>query len=134
MDVFTLERGNAPLLISLPHDGTQLPPAFVQRLSAPARALPDTDWHVSRLYAFARELGASLLMPHYSRYLVDLNRPPDDAALYPGQNSTGLCTLPRFDGGPIYRAGQAKDSDEIAESRERYWEPYHQAIADELAR
>src|SRR3546814_16451556 len=114
MDVFTLERGNAPLLISLPHDGTQLPPAFVQRLSAPARALPDTDWHVSRLYAFARELGASLLMPHYSRYLVDLNRPPADAALYPGHHSTGLFPLQRFDGDPIYRTGHAPTGDEPA--------------------
>lgn len=134
MDVFTLERGNAPLLISLPHDGTQLPPVFAQRLSEPARALPDTDWHVSRLYGFARELGASMLIPQYSRYVVDLNRPPDDALLYPGQNGTGLCPLQRFDGGPVYRDGQAPDSDEIAERRERYWQPYHDALADELDR
>lgn len=134
MDVFTLERGNAPLLISLPHDGTQLPPTFAQRLSAPARRLPDTDWHVRRLYGFARELGASMLIPNYSRYLVDLNRPPDDAVLYPGQNSTGLCPLRRFDGGPIYRDGQAPERDEIVERRERYWQPYHDALADELER
>lgn len=134
MSVFTLERGSVPLLISLPHDGTQLPPAIGQRLTESARALPDTDWHVSRLYAFARELGASLLIPHYSRYLVDLNRPPDDAALYPGQNSTGLCPLQRFDGGPIYRDGQEPDGTEIGERRQRYWQPYHDALGAELER
>jgi len=134
MTVFTLERGTAPLLISLPHDGTQLPRAFAQRLSAPARVLPDTDWHVSRLYAFARELGASMLIPHYSRYVVDLNRPPDDAALYPGQNSTGLCPVQRFDGGPIYRDGQQPDGSEVAERRQMFWQPYHDALVDELDR
>lgn len=134
MTVFTLERGNAPLLISLPHDGTQLPVGLASRLSQPARALPDTDWHVSRLYAFARDLGASLLIPHYSRYLVDLNRPPDDAALYPGQNGTGLCPLRRFDGGPVYREGEQPDKAEIAARRLRYWQPYHDALAAELAR
>jgi N-formylglutamate deformylase len=132
MTVFTLERGTAPLLISLPHDGTQLPRAFAQRLSAPARVLPDTDWHVSRLYAFARELGASLLKPNYSRYVVDLNRPPDDAALYPGQNSTGLCPVQRFDGGPIYRDGQQPDAGEVAERRQMFWQPYHDALSAEI--
>jgi len=134
MKVFTLERGSAPLLISLPHDGRQLPAGLASRLSEPARALPDTDWHVSRLYAFARALGASMLIPHYSRYLVDLNRPPDDVSLYPGQNSTGLCPVQRFDGGSIYRDGQAPNPDEIAQRRERYWQPYHRALADELTR
>lgn len=134
MSVVTLERGSAPLLISMPHHGTRLPPGFAQRLAQGARALPDTDWHVSRLYAFARELGASLLMPQYSRYVVDLNRPPDDAALYPGQNGTGLCPLRRFDGGPVYRDGQEPNAAEVAERRQRYWQPYHDALGDELAR
>jgi N-formylglutamate deformylase len=134
MNVFTVERGVAPLLISLPHDGTQLPPAIGQRLTEYARALPDTDWHVSRLYAFARDMGASMLIPQYSRYLVDLNRSPDDEALYPGQNGTGLCPVQCFDGSPIYRDGQAPESAEIAERRERYWQPYHAALGEELDR
>ena len=72
-DVCTLHRGTAPLLVSLPHDGTALPPELAARMTEAARGVPDTDWHVSRLYDFARELGASMLVPAYSRYVVDLN-------------------------------------------------------------
>src|SRR5262245_62609713 len=74
----------------MPHVGTELPAGLAERLAAPARALPDTDWHVDRLYDFAPGLGASLLRARYSRYLTDLNRPPDDAPLYPGSAGTGL--------------------------------------------
>src|SRR6476619_305133 len=102
----TLHRGSVPLLVSLPHDGTELPPGIASRLTDEARAVPDTDWHVSRLYAFANALGASMLVPRYSRYVVDLNRPPDDASLYPGQNTTGLCPMQRFSGDPVYLRGQ----------------------------
>jgi N-formylglutamate deformylase len=133
-DSYTLERGRLPLLISHPHDGSDLPAGFVQRLTPEAARLPDTDWHIARLYAFASELGASLLVPRYSRYVVDLNRPSDDASLYPGQNTTGLCPTRRFDGGPVYRDGQVPDAGEIAERVERYWRPYHQALAAELER
>jgi N-formylglutamate deformylase len=95
---------------------------------------PDTDWHVSRLYAFARELGASVLVPRHSRYVVDLNRPPDDASLYPGQNTTGLCPAVRFSGEPVYREGEAPDPAEVAARVERYWRPYHDALETELRR
>ena len=79
-----------------------MPDDIAVRLVPEARRVPDTDWHVSRLYAFARELGASILVPRYSRYVVDLNRPPDDTSLYPGQNTTGLCPLVTFDNQPLY--------------------------------
>jgi len=134
METFTLHRGSAPLLISLPHDGTALPHDIAARLTPSARRTPDTDWHVSRLYAFARELGASILVPVYSRYVVDLNRPPDDASLYPGQNTTGLCPIVEFSGAPIYQAGQEPSASEIAERVETYWRPYHAALKTELAR
>ncbi len=134
MDIFTLETGHAPLLVSLPHDGTRIPEALAARMTPAARAAPDTDWFVSRLYAFARELGASILRPHHSRYVVDLNRPPDDVSLYPGQNTTGLCPDVRFTGEPVYLPEEAPDATEIAERRERYWRPYHDALAGELAR
>lgn len=133
-DTYSLQRGSAPLLLSLPHDGTELPPGFAERLTPSARRLPDTDWHVASLYAFARELGASVLAPRYSRYVVDLNRPPDNASLYPGQNTTGLCPTVEFSGGAIYRPGAEPDEAEIAERLERYWQPYHAALADELER
>lgn len=134
MDTYTLHRGTAPLLVSLPHDGTAVPDAIAARLTDAARALPDTDWHVARLYAVARELGASMLVPVYSRYVVDLNRPEDDTSLYPGQNTTGLCPTRRFDGGPVYRDGEAPDAAEVRARVDRYWHPYHAALRAELDR
>jgi N-formylglutamate deformylase len=134
MDVCTLHRGTAPLLISLPHDGIALPEDIAVRLTPEARAVPDTDWFVSRLYDFARGLGASVLVPTFSRYVVDLNRPPDDVSLYPGQNTTGLCPAVRFSGDPVYLAGQEPSADEVAARVETYWRPYHDTLAQELAR
>lgn len=132
MDIYTLHRGTAPLLISLPHDGSEIPPALAQRMTASAQQAPDTDWFVSRLYDFGKALGASMLVPRYSRYVVDLNRPPDDVSLYPGQNTTGLCPTIQFSGAPVYVDGQSPDSREIAARIERYWQPYHAALRDEL--
>ena len=134
MEICTLHRGTAPLLVSLPHDGTHVPPAIAARLTDAARAVPDTDWFVSRLYAFARELGASVLVPSHSRYVVDLNRPPDDVSLYPGQNTTGLCPATRFDGGPVYRDGAEPDAAEVGDRVRLYWQPYHDALRTELDR
>ena len=134
MDTYTLHRGTAPLLISLPHDGTLVPDDIATRLTPSARRVPDTDWHVSRLYEFARELGASIIVPRYSRYVVDLNRPPDDVSLYPGQNTTGLCPHVQFSGEPVYQEGQGPDEEEVAARVERYWRPYHRALAGELQR
>jgi N-formylglutamate deformylase len=89
---------------------------------------------VSRLYAFARDLGASMIVPAYSRYVVDLNRPSDNASLYPGQNTTGLCPIVQFSGEPIYQAGEEPHGSEIAARVETYWKPYHAALAGEIAR
>lgn len=134
MDVFTLHRGTTPLLLSLPHDGSEIPPNLAARMVEAARCAPDTDWHVSRLYDFARELGASVLVPRFSRYVVDLNRPPDDASLYPGQNTTGLCPAVRFCGEAVYLEGAEPDNAEVRARVETYWRPYHQALQSELAR
>ena len=131
---FTLHRGTAPLLVSLPHDGSAIPDAIAARMTASARKAPDTDWHVARLYAFAREMGASMLVPVYSRYVVDLNRPPDDTSLYPGQNTTGLCPVVQFSGAAIYRDGQEPTPDEIPDRVDAYWRPYHRSLAGELRR
>lgn len=134
VSVFSLHRGVAPLLVSLPHDGVRLPADIDQRLTEPARGVPDTDWHIARLYAFAQELGASVITPAYSRYVVDLNRSEDDVSLYPGQNTTGLCPLRRFSGDPIYLPGREPNPDEVRRRVEIYWRPYHAALADELRR
>jgi N-formylglutamate deformylase len=132
-DVFQLHRGTAPLLVSLPHDGSAIPAELAGRMHERARAAPDTDWHVARLYAFARELGASMLVPNYSRYVVDLNRPPDDVSLYPGQNTTGLCPIVQFSGEPVY-LDVHPSPEEIQRRVDAYWRPYHAALAGELHR
>ncbi len=134
MNIFTLEQGHTPLLLSLPHDGTHIPEALRARMTPAAQTAPDTDWHVARLYQFARDLGASILCPSHSRYVVDLNRPPDDASLYPGQNTTGLCPTVQFSGAPVYLDGQEPTPEEIRQRRHAYWQPYHDALHTELAR
>lgn len=134
MDICTLHRGTAPLLISLPHNGTRVPDDIAARLTADARRVPDTDWHVAQLYAFARDMGASLLVPHYSRYVIDLNRPQDDVSLYPGQNTTGLCPIVQFSGQPVYLPGHEPSPAEIDVRIDTYWRPYHAQLSAEIDR
>jgi len=132
--IYRLVQGRSPLIISVPHVGTALPPHIEARMTAAARALPDTDWHVDRLYDFAVAGGASLLAAQYSRYVVDLNRPPDDSRLYSGQVHTGLCPLHSFAGEPLYRdAADALPAEELQLRRERFWQPYHAALAATIA-
>ena len=129
-DVFTFHAGDSPLLVSVPHDGWQIPSAIVQYMTGAARGIPDTDWHVSQLYDFVRERGASLLTANFSRYVIDLNRPPDDAVMYEGQLSSGLCPTHTFAGDAIYA-----EELEIATALriERFWRPYHDKLATTLA-
>lgn len=134
MTVFTLHRGTQPLLVSLPHAGTEIPPELHGGYVPRALAVEDTDWHMPRLYAFAREIGASVIEPVYSRYLIDLNRPPDDAPMYPGASNTELCPTRFFTGDALYLEGAAPTQDEKLRRREAYWRPYHDALAAELAR
>ncbi len=131
---FSLHRGNTPLLISMPHCGEALPEALQPRLTPLALTLGDTDWHLPRLYDFAGDLGASMLQPHYSRYLIDLNRPADNTPLYPGAAGTDLCPLTTFDGEPLYREGEQPTDAEVAQRLRDVWQPYHAALGEELAR
>ena len=131
---YSLQRGRLPLLVSLPHVGTELPADLTARMAARATEVEDTDWHLARLYRFAQDLGASLLVPRFSRYVVDLNRPVANAPMYPGVNNTELCPTRFFTGEPLYLPGQAPDKAEVAQRVDQYWRPYHQALADELAR
>jgi len=130
--VFEFHEGTLPLLISIPHAGTEVPEEIARRLSDTARAVPDTDWHVEKLYAFAATMGASVLKANYSRYVVDLNRGVDGGLLYPGQRETGLCPLTTFDDTPLYSPGDEPTAEEIANRVERYWKPYHEKLAATL--
>lgn len=132
---FTLLRGTAPLLISLPHVGFEIPDDQRSRYVDKALTSVDTDWHLERLYRpIAEKLGASLLVPRYSRYVIDLNRPDNDAPMYPGASNTELCPTRDFEGQPLYREGQAPDAAERLRRLALYWRPYHQALAGELER
>ena len=131
--VFSLHQGSLPLLISIPHLGTQIPADIAATMTPVAQRTDDCDWHLDRLYAFARRMGASILTPACARYVIDLNRPPDGANLYPGQDTTGLLPVDTFDKEPLYRDGHLPDEAEVARRRDTYWKPYHEALAGELS-
>ncbi len=133
-EIYTLQRGTTPLLLSLPHAGTHLPSAIAERLQPRALQVEDTDWFLDRLYAFATGLGASLIVPRQSRYVVDLNRPSDNRPMYAGANNTELCPTRFFTGDALYRDGMAPSDAEVAQRVATYWQPYHDALRDELAR
>jgi N-formylglutamate deformylase len=132
--VFNLVQGDVPLLISIPHLGTALPDELRGGLTPEALSVRDTDWHLDTLYGFARAMGASVLGAKVSRYVIDLNRPPGGESLYPGQTTTGLCPTESFRGEPLYRAGHAPDDAEVQRRRVTYWQPYHDALRQELDR
>ena len=133
-EIYDIHLGRSPLIFSVPHAGTDIPADIAARLTPHARTLPDTDWHVEQLYDFAPALDATLIRANVSRYVIDLNRPPQDESLYPGQATTGLCPPIEFDGTPIYRDGKGVAAEEVARRRETYWQPYHDRLAAEIAR
>jgi N-formylglutamate deformylase len=130
--MFSPTRGSAPLVVSMPHSGTALPPGLAERLSEPAGGLPDTDWHIPELYDFLETLGATVIRANYSRYVIDLNRDPTGTSLYPGQATTELVPTTLFDGTPIYREGAAPNEDEIEQRRTGFYDPYHRALTETL--
>lgn len=129
-----VQRGEAPLLVSFPHTGAELPDEIEPGLVSPWLARKDCDWWIEKLYDFARELGATTVRTSISRTAIDVNRDPSGASLYPGQATTGLCPTTTFDGEPLYREGKAPDEKEIARRRAVYFDPYHAALTEELAR
>ncbi len=129
-----VHRGGVPLIVSLPHTGTEIPPEIESRLVSAWLARKDADWWVHELYDFARTIGASTVRTALSRTVTDVNRDPSGASLYPGQATTDLCPLTTFDGEMLYRTGQEPDAAEIAERRSRYFDPYHAVLSGEIER
>ncbi len=132
--IFTLVQGQVPILVSMPHIGTEIPVELRHSYVPRALGLEDTDWHLQRLYNFLADLGATVLTPRFSRYVIDLNRPPDDAPMYPGASNTELCPTRFFTGEVLYRQGFEPDGAERLRRRALYWQPYHDALATELQR
>lgn len=132
-----LQRGRSGVLISVPHSGTRVPPGLLSDFSEAGRGLPDTDWFVDRLYQWAPEMGAGMIVAPMSRYVVDLNRPPDDAPLYDkddGSLRTRLVPTLSFSGKAIYAAGAEPDSNQVRNRVAEYWKPYHRCLQEELER
>lgn len=132
--VFRFHEGSLPLLISIPHLGTEIPEPIRSQLTEVAAQVADTDWHLDKLYDFARLSGASVLGARYSRYVIDLNRPASGESLYPGQTTTGLCPAETFRGEPLYRSGNGPNGKELANRLKTYWTPYHTKLREELDR
>ena len=132
--MFTLTSGTAPLLVSFPHAGTEIPDDLAARMTPEALQRADVDWHLPRLYDFVHAMGASTIAARFARHVIDLNRPPEDTSLYPGQDVTGLLPLDTFRKEPLYLPGQGPRDGEAAERVERYWRPYHDALRAELER
>jgi N-formylglutamate deformylase len=134
MDIFRTQRGESPIILSMPHSGLAIPPTLANDLTPVARTLPDTDWHIPRLYQFAQDLDATIIQANYSRYVIDLNRPPDNENLYPGQARTGLCPVVLFNGDAIYHKGAEPDDKETDRRRRQYWDPYHAELVNQIDR
>lgn len=131
---FNLRKGRRPLLVSMPHVGEHIPATLASTMTPEALQLPDTDWHLDRLYNFLDDIGASVLVATHSRYVIDLNRPLDDANLYPGQDTTGLLPIDTFKKERVYLEGKEPDDAEMEQRGPLYWQPYHDALSTELQR
>jgi formiminoglutamase len=130
----SIRRGEEPLVVSIPHAGTDIPAEIEARLVSPRRARQDADWWIDRLYSFAAGMGATVIRTAISRTVVDVNRDPSGVSLYPGQATTELVPTTTFDGEPLWLAGKAPDGAEIAARRATYFDPYHAALSSEIAR
>ncbi|MDJ0630413.1 MAG: N-formylglutamate deformylase [Rhodobacter sp.] len=131
MNAVELSKGDLPLVLGFPHAGTYIPEPILVRLNETGRALADTDWHIHRLYAGLIP-AASVVRATFHRYVIDANRDPTGASLYPGQATTGLVPLTDFDGVPIW--GAPPDDKDVQERLTKFHAPYHEALNAELAR
>jgi N-formylglutamate amidohydrolase len=134
-EMCTLIRRDGPVMVNVPHAGVGMPDGWAQRLTAEALRMPDTDWHVDKLYAdFAPGHEVTLMCAGYSRMVVDLNRDPSGQALYPDASNTEVCPVSTFHNEPIYRAGMAPDAVEVEQRIRQFWRPYHVQLAAEIER
>lgn len=128
-----------PLVVSVPHAGTTVPDDDRATLALGDDALlKDADLFVDRLVAKAPALGAPLVVADVSRYVLDVNRGPDDvdADVCPElsspakPSSRGLIWRLTTDGAAILRRPLTKR--EVDSRRARIHQPYHEALASLL--
>lgn len=131
---YQFDAGGIPLLVSMPHVGTDIPDEIAARMTPQALVKADTDWHLRELHGFLQDMDASVLSARWSRYVIDLNRPREDTNLYPGQDTTGLLPMDTFHREPLYLAGQEPDAQDRQRRVARYWAPYHLRLQQELER
>ncbi|MCU0356016.1 MAG: N-formylglutamate amidohydrolase [Cyclobacteriaceae bacterium] len=121
-----------PFILSIPHCGTAFPDELVNEFNGELIQAPDdTDWYVHQLYDFAAEMGITTIHAVYSRWVIDLNRDPEDKPLYSdGRIITGLCPVTNFFGESLYRDERiAVRQEEVERRRKLYYEPYHTALS-----
>lgn len=121
----------APLILSVPHSGTDFPDELKAHYRAEQAAqIDDTDWYVHDLYNFAPDLGVTVIHAGYSRWVIDLNRSPESAPLYTdGRIITGLTPATDFLGNEIYVDKKfIPDEAETERRLEHYYRPYYQKI------
>ena len=132
-DLYEISRGSSPVILAFPHTGTNVPADIWDRLNDNGRLLADTDWHIHQLYAGLLP-NATTVRATFHRYVIDANRDPSGASLYPGQNTTGLVPTSDFDGNPIWKDGEEPSEADIALRRDNFHRPYHAALEAEIAR
>jgi len=134
LDWLEIRRGSAPLIVTLPHTGTEIPDPILKRLTSPWLGRRDTDWWIDQLYDFAEDLDATVIRTRVSRTVIDVNRDPSGVSLYPGQATTELCPTTSFDGDPLYHDAEAPNAAEIERRQAQWFAPFHQALHDEVER
>ncbi len=133
MNPVKVTQGSGPIILGMPHGGTYIPASLTNRLNARGSTLSDTDWHIAELYNGLLP-DVTTVEATFHRYIIDANRDPAGASLYPGRNTTSLCPTTDFDGEPIWKMDEEPSSDEIAERTAQFHAPYHEALASEVAR
>ena len=124
-------RGKVPILVSIPHSGTRFPKELLNDYHSHVIQHPeDTDWFVDRLYDFAPQLGLTLIVAPFSRYVIDLNRSPTDRLLYT-RGQTSLVPQQSFLGQSLYQV-PPPDPQEIQRRVENYYNPYYKCISSVL--
>ena len=128
-----VSSGNSPLVLGLPHTGTDVPPEVWEGLNETGRALADTDWHIHTLYDGVVDDVTTVRTPIH-RYVIDANRDPAGTSLYPGQNTTGLIPETDFDGNAIWTEGAEPTAADVSAWLKQFHAPYHAALAAEIER